>query len=119
MSRVKQRVGLLIRKRNQAEQRLLKSDPLLKGSLFEQYRKCGKSGCRCEKGARHGPYPYLTVGKGKTRRLTYVAAKDLPGVKKRAEASREFAACFRNIAQLNSDIALGLNEIRRLLESIP
>lgn len=119
MSRARQRTGRLIKERTGAEERLLRSAALLKGSFFEQYRKCGKTGCRCERGKRHGPYPYLVVGKGAKRKLTYVAAKDYAGIKMRSENSKEFAALLAKRSKLNEKIKSGINDIRRILESIP
>lgn len=116
MSSLKQRANFLMRQRSRLEDQLLRSGPLLAGSLFEQYRKCGKTGCKCERGERHGPYPYLVVGKGAGRRLTYVAAKDFAVIKKRDESSGKFAAGLTKLSRLNSDITSCLSDIRRLLE---
>ena len=38
---------------------LLRSLPVLAGSLVKQYVVCGKPGCRCQRGERHGPLHYL------------------------------------------------------------
>jgi len=38
---------------------LLRSFPALAGSLVKQYVVCGKPGCRCQRGQRHGPLYYL------------------------------------------------------------
>src|ERR1700733_8299490 len=50
--------------------RLPEAGGFLPGSLVEQYRKCGKEGCRCTQGELHGPYTYLQVA----GRLVYVPA---------------------------------------------
>lgn len=117
LSASRQRIIVLINERSRLEKRLLKSKALLKGSLFEQYRKCSKSGCRCARGERHGPYPYLVVGKGKERRLTYVASKDYLKTKKRSENSKEFAAALIRVVRLNNDIIAEINNLRQTLES--
>lgn len=33
--------------------------PILAGSLVKQYVICGKPGCRCQRGQKHGPLFYL------------------------------------------------------------
>jgi len=33
--------------------------PVLAGSLVKQYVICGKPGCRCQRGQKHGPLIYL------------------------------------------------------------
>lgn len=42
---------------------------LLRGTLVERFKKCGKPGCHCATGKGHGPACYLsvTLGPGKTR----------------------------------------------------
>lgn len=51
--------------------------PVLRASLLERYTQCGKPGCKCMRGEKHGPAYYLTVSyaQGKTRQV-YVP-KDL------------------------------------------
>ena len=34
---------------------------ILRGSLMERYLTCGKPGCKCTRGERHGPVWYLSV----------------------------------------------------------
>jgi hypothetical protein len=36
-------------------------DSLLRGSLIERYKRCGKPGCKCANGPGHGPKYYLSV----------------------------------------------------------
>jgi hypothetical protein len=43
----------------QPPQAFFESFPLLAGSLVKQYVNCGKSGCRCQRGQKHGPLFYL------------------------------------------------------------
>ena len=51
-----------LRKRRQA---LLRQLPplkaVLRGSLIERYKRCGKPGCKCAHGPGHGPKYYLSV----------------------------------------------------------
>jgi hypothetical protein len=34
---------------------------ILRGSLIERYKRCGKPGCKCARGRGHGPKYYLSV----------------------------------------------------------
>ena len=54
--------------------------PILRASLIERFTQCGKGGCKCMRGEKHGPSFYLTVSyaKGKTQQV-YVS-KDLKPV---------------------------------------
>ncbi|MBK5291395.1 MAG: hypothetical protein JJE04_06955 [Acidobacteriia bacterium] len=51
-----------LRKRRQS---LLRQLPplkaILRGSLIERYKRCGKPGCKCAEGPGHGPKYYLSV----------------------------------------------------------
>ena len=45
-------------------------EQVLAGTLTEQGRRCGRPGCRCERGEPHGPYAYFTprpAGRGRAR----------------------------------------------------
>ena len=34
---------------------------ILRGSIVESFKKCGKPGCKCEKGIGHGPKHTMTI----------------------------------------------------------
>jgi len=36
------------------------AEQMLQGSLSQTTRTCGRPGCRCQRGERHGPHTYLT-----------------------------------------------------------
>jgi hypothetical protein len=51
-----------LRKRRTALLRQLPSlQAILRGSLIERYKRCGKPGCKCADGPGHGPKYYLSV----------------------------------------------------------
>jgi hypothetical protein len=57
-------------------QALAKPFPLLAGSLVKQYVICGKPGCRCLRGQKHGPLYYLYwKEQGRSRSLYVPRAK--------------------------------------------
>ena len=52
----------VLRKRRTALLRQLPSlETILRGSLIERYKRCGKPGCKCADGLGHGPKYYLSV----------------------------------------------------------
>lgn len=63
------RPSVLKRRRTKLVARLPDLERLLRGSLVERYKKCGKAGCHCAEGEGHGPAYYLsvTLAPGKTR----------------------------------------------------
>jgi hypothetical protein len=70
----------LARRRQALVAQLAALGPVLRASLLERYTQCGKPGCKCMRGEKHGPAYYLTVSyaKGKTRQV-YVP-KDLQAI---------------------------------------
>jgi hypothetical protein len=81
---------------------------LLRGSLVESYKRCGRPGCHCADGTGHGPKHYLSVSTtGERPRMTYVRQAD------RTEAA-EFLANFRAVrAALNEICAINAELLRR------
>lgn len=59
---------------------------MLQGSLVSLYRKCGKKGCRCERGKKHGPAYCLSFKEGGVTRMVYIPRARLEEVKKGVEA---------------------------------
>jgi len=66
--------------------------PMRRGSINERRMKCGQAHCACQRDpkARHGPYYMLTQAAGGKTRSRYVAAEQIPLVRRQIEAGREF-----------------------------
>jgi hypothetical protein len=63
-----------------------------RGSVNERRMKCGPAHCACQRDpkARHGPYFTLTQAAGGKTRSRYVAAEQVPALRRQIEAAREF-----------------------------
>lgn len=71
-SRLRQKIGLLKNARDKIEELALRPVRMTDGYWVVRYIKCGKPGCKCADGERHGPYCYISrTVKGKTH-LEYV-----------------------------------------------
>ena len=53
--------GELRRRRAALLRQLPPLKTILRGSLIERYKRCGKPGCKCAEGPGHGPKYYLSV----------------------------------------------------------
>ncbi|MGH2348185.1 MAG: DUF6788 family protein [bacterium] len=83
------------------------------GSLQTEWRRCGKSTCRCASGPAHGPYWYLRWREGGRQRRRYVPQEHVHtvraaiGQRRRlrppAWSLRQELAQFRRLAQEVSD----------------
>ena len=66
--------------------------PMRRGSINERRMKCGQAHCACQRDAkaRHGPYYTLTQARGGKTRSRYVAAEQVPALRRQIETGREF-----------------------------
>ena len=76
MATRKRSAASLKRRRTQLVSRIPDLTRVLRGSLVERYKRCGKPGCHCVHDKGHGPATYLslTLAPGKTRSY-YVPAR--------------------------------------------
>jgi len=78
--------------------------PVLAGSLVKQYVVCGKSGCRCQRGQKHGPLFYLYWKEQGRSRSLYVPREKV------AEVQRQ----IQNYRRLQKELA---KRVRRQLRA--
>jgi hypothetical protein len=72
-------IAMLRRRRKELLRKLPSLEALLRGSLIERYKRCGKPGCKCVQGPGHGPKYYLSVSiPGQHPQMDYVP-QDLYG----------------------------------------
>ena len=68
----------LKQKRKRLMQQLEKLEPLvMRGSLIERYKKCGKTNCKCYTGKGHGPKYYLSITLSKNNLVIIYVPTDL------------------------------------------
>jgi len=80
-------------------------EALLRGSLVDQLRRCGKEGCKCTRGELHGPYAYLATGRRRGRsRLLYVPAALVELVRRRVDQTARVDAALDEIAAINTEL---------------
>ncbi len=80
-------------------------EELLRGSLMSQERRCGKQGCRCARGELHGPYVYLSLGRGtRAPRLLYIPAALADTVRSRVGLAEEAEAALAEISAINVEL---------------
>ena len=98
-------IGSLVRRRL-AEQRalverLLKLRDQLGGSLFERYGVCGKQGCACRRGRRHGPYYVLATRRGGQAGFAYLAVGQAVRARALVARHRRFRAGLGRLKGVN------------------
>jgi hypothetical protein len=99
-----------LERRRKAVAKLSETGEVLRASLVERLTQCGKRGCRCMAGWKHGPSYYLTVSyaKGKTRQI-YVRQDLKPVAESWIENYHQVWKALEEISQINLEL-LRLND---------
>jgi hypothetical protein len=95
-----------LRKRRQALLRKLPSLlAILRGSLIERYKRCGKPGCKCAKGRGHGPKYYLSVSYPHLRpQMDYVPQEFHAQTKKLLANYQRARGLLEQICEINREL---------------
>ena len=94
----------LLARRRELARRLGDVEHVLAGSLAEQSRRCGKAGCQCADGERHGPYAYFSprpAGRGRAR---YVPAAQEGAVRRYLQRGEEVRNVLAEISAINAEL---------------
>jgi hypothetical protein len=78
---------------------------ILRASLITRFTSCGKPGCKCMRGEKHGPSYLLsvTIAQGKTRQM-YVRQQDVQQVKRLIENYDKFWRGLVEISDINFEL---------------
>jgi hypothetical protein len=103
----------LRKRRHHLAHRLPPIEQILRGSLIETYKRCGRPNCHCVDGTGHGPKRYLsTISRtGERPRVGYV-----PNAA-HAEVC-EFLANFRKLREMLNEVCTINAELLRRRESL-
>jgi hypothetical protein len=112
-SHLRQKALQLITQRQQLERLLMQHRRLLRGSLLERPKYCGKAGCKCTQGLPHPPGLYLSrLVDGVVRHL-FIKAADHERARKEGGSYKEFRQALRHWRATSKE----LNQIWEELES--
>ena len=94
---------------------LLRRREQLAGSLFVRFGVCGKEGCVCRTGQKHGPYYVLSTRSGGQGAFVYLDATQADAARPLVKAHREFRADLRRLRKINEELVVLL---RRYQEAV-
>lgn len=103
-SRLRQKVLRLIAERQTLEKLLMQHQRLLRGSLLERPKFCGKPGCKCTKGQPHPPSLYLSRLVQGTVRHLFIRAADHERARKEAQSYREYRQALRRWRAIQKEL---------------
>jgi hypothetical protein len=96
-----------LRQRRQALVRQLERlEPfILRGSLIERFKRCGKPGCKCAQGPGHGPKYYLSVSQpGARPEMDYVPVEHSQQVSEYLHNFQQVRQLLEQICNLNREL---------------
>src|SRR6185503_5270185 len=83
---------------------LLAQRAQVQGSLFARYGSCGKEGCACRSGQRHGPYYVLSTRSRGQGGFAYIGAGKASQARRLVRAHRDFKRGLRRLGRLNLEL---------------
>jgi len=102
----------LKRRRKRLLRRLPPLDAVLRGSLIERYKRCGKSGCHCAQGQGHGPKYYLSVSRSGARPEMDYVPQDYQ------QQAEQYVANYRDIRDILDQLSSINRELLRRRERL-
>ena len=85
---------------------------ILRGSLIESYKKCGKPGCKCETGIGHGPKHSMTINFPKRKpEHDYIPLEFVTQVTEYVSNYHQFKELLEQICMINREILKRRDEL--------
>ena len=103
-SRLRQEASRLIAERQRLEKVLMDHQRLLRGSLLERPKFCGKPGCKCTRGQPHPPGLYLSHRVGDTARHLFIRSADHEQARREPLNYKEFRQALRRWRGIDNDL---------------
>ena len=103
---IRKRVRTRLREQRTLVERLLKRRELLAGSVFMRWGVCGKKGCICQSGQKHGPYYVLSRRSGGRGGFTYLDRAQMGRARSLVKAHREYRADLARLRKVNEQLVL-------------
>lgn len=93
----------LLKNRYKIAKQMPRSSKIVKGTLVELRRKCGKPNCRCQKGEKHVSLYLSQSHKGKTR-MTYIPRKYEKEIKTSVKWHKKLIQVVEDLSEINIKI---------------
>ncbi len=89
--------------KKQLLRQVFKSTDMMKGSLAESSRSCGKKGCKCQRGELHHGYYFSFSVKSKAK-MIYVPKKSYEQVKKLLNNWKHHKDLIEELTDINAEL---------------
>jgi len=113
--RLREQVRARLSEQRAIVESLLRLREQLPGSLFARYGECGKEGCACRRGEKHGPYFILSTRSGGKGGFTYLGAKEADEARDLVARHRAFRAGLRRLHKVNEQLVTLLRRYQQAM----
>jgi len=93
-------------------------DPLIKGTVYEMARKCGKPSCTCCRGALHRSTVLSVSHHGKTKLISIPPAR-LTELREKSKAYQDFRRARANVSAIGKKMLVVIDQIERIRREEP
>jgi uncharacterized protein DUF6788 len=112
---IRRRVREKLREQRALVEELLREREQLSGSLFERWAVCGKEGCACREGRRHGPYYVLSTRSGGRGGFAYLPGSRASEARDLVQRHRAFRAGMRRLKRVGEQLVTLLRRYQEVL----
>ncbi len=110
---IRQRVRARLQEQRALVEDLLRRREQLAGSLFVRYGVCGKAGCACHSGQRHGPYYVLSTRSGGRGGFSYLDQAQMAEARELVKAFREFRKGMQRLRKVTEQLVVLLRRYQQ------
>jgi hypothetical protein len=103
---IRQRVRTKLGEQRLLVEELLRRREQLAGSLFVRFGVCGKEGCVCRTGRKHGPYYVLSTRSAGRGGFSYLDEQQMGEARALVKAYREYRAGMRRLARVGEQLVV-------------
>jgi len=113
LSRLRLQLRRLLAELEHSVEPVFGGDPLVKGTVYEMARKCGKPSCVCTRGQLHKSIVLSWSHQGKTRLLS-LPAQRIPELRAKSEEYQRFRKARARVAAISKQLLSVINQIEKL-----
>lgn len=103
---IRQRVRGRLQEQRALVEDLLRRREQLAGSLFVRFGVCGKEGCVCRTGQKHGPYYVLSTRSAGKGGFAYLEASQMSEARELVKAYRDYRAGMRRLRKVGEQLVV-------------
>lgn len=101
---IQKRVRARLQQQRALVEELLRRREQLAGSLFVRFGVCGKEGCVCRTGQKHGPYYVLSTRSGGRGGFAYLESERLREARELVRSYRDYRSGMRRLRKVNEQL---------------